>query len=420
MKASCGSRLTILTIGVGMIMSHCLPTEAQILPSSPIVFGDGRLTIGGDVSAAFGCGHSTAPGVPACAEDIGFFNYTDYEHSALRMVRIDIAGSLKAGERLTFLGEVRAENADTLEPYALYLRIRPWSTRAFALQVGRVPPVFGSFARRPYPSENLLIGYPLAYQYLTSLRADALPATADELLRMRGRGWLSSFSVGNPVPDHGVPLVSTARWDTGIQGQVASDIADVAVSVTTGTLANPLVRDDNAGKQLAGRLALHPVPGLIAGFSGARGAFIDRHAAAAAGVEATSEYAQTTWGSDVEYSFAYFLVRFEAIVSEWRLPQVFAPAIDEPLRAVSTLVEGRYKIRPGLYAAARVDHLGFSDITGTARRDSWDAPVTRVEIGGGYSLQRNLLIKLSAQRNTRETALRSGLTFGAAQVVFWF
>jgi hypothetical protein len=38
-----------------------------------------------------------------------------------------------------------------------------------------------------------LIGYPLAYQYLTSLRADSLPLNANELIAMRGRGWLSSY-----------------------------------------------------------------------------------------------------------------------------------------------------------------------------------------------------------------------------------
>ena len=56
-----------------------------------------------------------------------------------------------------------------------------------------MPPTFGAFARRTYATDNPLIGYPLAYQYLTSLRPDALPANADELLRMRGRGWLSQL-----------------------------------------------------------------------------------------------------------------------------------------------------------------------------------------------------------------------------------
>jgi hypothetical protein len=68
-----------------------------------------------------------------------------------------------------------------------------------------------------YGSSNILIGQPLAYQYLTSIRADALPATPDDLLRMRGRGWLSNFPSATPTPGPGLPLVNTSRWDTGVQ-----------------------------------------------------------------------------------------------------------------------------------------------------------------------------------------------------------
>ena len=82
-------------------------------------------------------------------------------------------------------------------------------------------------------------------------------------------------------------------------------------------------------------------------------------------------------------------------------------------------MEGRYKIRPGLYAAARLDHLGFSTITGSTGRDQWDAPVTRVELGGGLSLQRNLLLKLTFQRNTRAGGRVTRANVGAAQLVFW-
>ena len=37
-----------------------------------------------------------------------------------------------------------------------------------------MPPTFGAFARRTYANDNPLIGYPLAYQYMTTMRADAL------------------------------------------------------------------------------------------------------------------------------------------------------------------------------------------------------------------------------------------------------
>src|SRR5688500_12258989 len=42
---------------------------AQSLPSEPATFANGRVVVGGDVSVAF------AP------QDLGFFNYSDYEHS---------------------------------------------------------------------------------------------------------------------------------------------------------------------------------------------------------------------------------------------------------------------------------------------------------------------------------------------------
>jgi hypothetical protein len=404
-----------LTAGVS------LPAAAQWAPSEPISFDGGRVTIGGDVSATFSCTDAANSRSRPCADDTGFFNYTDYHHSTLRMLRVDLAAALKATDRFSILGEVRSEDGELPQPYALYLRFRPWPRRAFDVQVGRVPPTFGAFARRTYAADNPLIGYPLAYQYLTSLRADSVPANADELLRMRGRGWLSSFSVGNTTPEQGLPLASAFRWDTGVQLHATNQTVDATFSVTAGSLGNPLVRDDNAGKQVAARFAFHPTPGLVLGLSGSRAPYISRNAARSAGVEnMNANFTQAAWGADVEYSRDYYLVRVETIVSDWRLPLVGTPAIALPLRATSAFVEGRYKIRPGLYAAARVDHLGFSEITGSSKRAEWDAPVNRVEIGGGYSLQRNLLLKLSFQHNTRPAGRTTKLNLGAAQVVFWF
>lgn len=386
--------------------------RAQTLPAEPISIGGGRVTIGGDVSAGYG------------NEDPGFFNYTDYEHSALRLLRIDVSASARAGEHLSVLAEVRTENVDSIEPYALYVRFRPWTAVDFDVQAGRIPPTFGAFARRTYPADNPLIGYPLAYQYLTTIRPDALPASADELLLKRGSGWLVRYSIGAPAADRGVPLVSAFRWDTGVQIHAGSPrgIVNGAVAVTTGTVSNPRFTDDNSGRQWAGRLELRPVVGLIVGTSVARGPFVsDAAARAAVGDGHDAGFTQTAWGADVEYSRGHYLLRLESIVSDWRLPAVREPVLELPLRAVSTSVEGRYKIAPGLYAAARLDHLGFSDITGTAQTAPWDAPVTRIEAGGGYSLQRNLLLKASYQHDARDGGrlLRSEHQ-GAVQLVFWF
>jgi hypothetical protein len=413
----------VAAFGVSALLLAAEARAADWLPSEPIVAADGRLVIGGDVAATISCAHSNEPNAAQCTNDTGFFNYTDYEHSALRMFQVDLTASVKATDRIALLGEIRTENVDTLSPYGLYLRVRPWKSRNVDIQAGRVPPTFGAFARRTYVSDNPLIGYPLAYQYLTSLRPDALPATADELLKMRGRGWLSSFSIGNTTPDRGMPLVSAFRWDTGVQvhAATATGLVETTASVTTGTLGDPLVGDNNGGKQIAGRVSVRPATGLLIGASAARGPYVARQATVAAGIDdRNGRFTQTAWGGDVEYSRAYYLVRFEAILSDWRVPVLRAPDGELSLQAVSTSLEGRYKIRPGLYAAARYDHLGFSDITGTTRTDSWDAPVTRIEVGGGYSFERNLQLKLSFQHNTRGGGRATQVNLSAAQLVFWF
>ena len=195
---------------------------------------------------------------------------------------------------------------------------------------------------------------------------------------------------------------------------------DVTAAVTAGTPSNPRLRDDNDGRTTAGRVVVRPLAGLSIGGSVARGAFVSLAAARAAlDDDRAGDFTQTLWGGDVEYSRDYYLVRMESVVSTWTIP-ISGASIEVPLRAFTTSVEGRYKIRPGLYAAARVDHLGFSEIDGSAGLRTWEAPVTRLEVGGGYSIQRNLVLKLAYQHNVRDGGRVQRLNLSAAQVVYWF
>jgi hypothetical protein len=390
------------------------PAAAQGPPSEPIALASGKVTVSGDVSAGYG------------SEDPGFFNYTDYAHSALRLFRVDVTAAVKAGPHFTVLGEIRTENFDTISPYALFLRIRPWTNRDFDIQVGRVPPTFGAFARRTYANDNPLIGYPLAYQYLTTMRPNALPGSADELLSKRGSGWLLRYSVGDPSFDQGVPLVSAFRWDTGVQAHATIGMLSATAAVTAGTLANPLFSDDNHGRQIAGRVEIRPVIGLILGTSLASGPFVSQSAArAAVGEGHDDDFTQTAWGGDAEYSRDHYLLRLETIISRFTMPMLTPPqpllAIQTPLLADSISAEGRYKLRPDWYVAARYDHLGFSDVTGAVGTLPWDAPVTRIEVGAGYSIRRNVLLKGAVQHDSRDGGrLQQQAHFFAAQLVYWF
>jgi hypothetical protein len=393
------------TLFVFLVIGVAAGAQAQGLPSEPITFGGGRVVIGGEFTATIG------------PEDPGFFNYTDYEYSALRNLRFGVVAEVRAHARVQFLTEIRMDRGDPFEPYGMYVRIKPWLSRRVAILIGRVPPTFGTFGRGAYANTNLLIGYPLAYQYLTSLRADALPGTTDELLRMRGRGWRVNYSVGDPYLGPGLPLVNGLHWDTGVQVRGVSGIAEWTGSVTTGSLSRPRVRDDNGGRQIAGRVLVHLTPGLALGASGASGAFMSRTLQPVLTEGAhVDDATQRAFGIDAEYSRGRFIGRGETIWSRWLLPEPFSGG---PLQATSVMGEARYRLFPGIHVAARAEHLGFSRITGWVRTP-WEAPVKRFEVGAGWSVQRNVMLKTSWQRNLRAAGRVRRDSMGAAQIVYWF
>ena len=379
---------------------------AQGLPAEPFTFGNGRVVLGGDAAVA------VAP------EDEGFFNYSDYEQTTLRQIRFGMNALVRVSERISVLGELRSENFDYVTPFALYARIHPLLNRRLDIQIGRIPPTFGSFSRRSYGHDNPLIGSPIGYQYLTSLRPDSVPADLDELVRMRGRGWLSAFSVGDRVGHRGVPLVSAFTWDTGIQVATGWNMVTGAVAVTNGTPANPRVSDDNAGKQVSFRTTVTPATGLTFGTSYARGEFLDRQIRPLL-ANPSQDYDQTAAEVDVEYSRDHWLARVETVRSEWMMP-IGTTGSATPLRAVATTFEGRYTFTPGWYAAARVEHLGFSRIAAATETTEWEAPVTRTEVGVGSYLQRNLIFKTSLQFNRRDGGRIKSSQLLAAQLLYWF
>jgi hypothetical protein len=384
------------------------PAAAQPLPAGPVSAFDGRLVVGAEASVTIGQ-----------TDDLAFFNYTDYEHNALRMFRVALSASWQPLDRIAFLAEVRSEDLDEVRPYAAYVRVRPWRSRPFDIQAGRIPPVFGSFGRRAYAADNPLVGYPLAHQYLTALRPDAIPATVADLLVMRARGWRLQYPVGARHEAPGIPLTSAFRWDTGVQARWRGHGVDATAALTNGTLSDPQLGDNNPGKSASGRIAVLPATGLVIGGSAARGEWLDRRVMSQLRAD-TPAHAQTALGADVEYSRDHWLVRSEVVWSRWRMPFA-ALSSSADLDALAVWIEGRYRLTPRVVLAARLDHLGFSKIaSATGAVTTWDAPVTRVEGTAGYYLQRNLVFRLAVQHNDRDGGRVLRKTFVSGQVAYWF
>ena len=75
---------------------------------------------------------------------------------------------------------------------------------------------------------------------------------------------------------------------------------------------------------------------------------------------------------------------------------------------------------PGITLGARFDHLGFGEIDSEYGRQTWDAPVTRVEGGVAWAATRNLIVRASVQRNTRTRGDVRSQTLPALQATLWF
>jgi hypothetical protein len=393
--------------GVAVVLC-LLGAAAPPAAGEPLAFFGGHLRLGGEVSGTI------AP------EDRGYFNYSDYGVNHLRLFRVDLAAEARLASFAWVLADVRSDNLGSPRIYALFLRVRPWSGREIDLQAGLVPPVFGAFPRRRYAYDNPLPSVPLVYEYLTILREDAVPSRAEDLVAQRGQGWRVRYPVGDSYPAPGVPVVSGERWDTGVEVRLGGRPWSLALAATQGTLSHPLTHDDNGGKQLSGRLAWTPSPAVAVGVSGATGEFLSDELQDAVPPAARGTYRQQALGVDLEWSAGYWIVRAEAVWSRWRVPPLEPTLIEHPLPALGAYAEARYKLRPGLFLAGRVEHLGFSEIDSAAGRLAWDAPVTRVEAGAGWSPLRYVLVKASWQHDWRDGGRVRESDLVAGQVVLWY
>src|SRR4029077_6737023 len=136
----------------------------------------------------------------------------------------------------------------------------------------------------------------------------------DGLLFFRGLGWEVVYPVGDRTRKPGVPLMTTYQWDTGVQAHVGGRFVQGSFAVTSGTLANPRVDDDNDGRQLSGRVSFTPVVGLVIGASASRGEFLTRQITDQyAPLLHDSGYRQQGLGLDLEYSRGYWMLRSEVI-----------------------------------------------------------------------------------------------------------
>ena len=244
-----------------------------------------------------------------------------------------------------------------------------WQDRPFTILAGRIPPVFGAFARRDYGEVNPLIGLPLAYGYSTTMRPEP-PPSRRELLLNRGGGWAVRYP--------------RATATTGPQG-AAAGLGAALGHRRLGAVGRRQARgrrrrhDRHAvvaahrrrqrrqadlrprRRQAVGQLQRRRVgrERRVRLESGRRHRLRQRRLAARAG--AIETHRQQALGLDAEYSLGHVLVRGEVVASRWDVPFLNGdPTL--ALDALGSSIETRIALTPRWSLAVRGDRLGFSRV----------------------------------------------------------
>jgi hypothetical protein len=322
--------------------------------------------------------------------------------------------------RLTVFSEIQTIRGLSFGMYALSAVFRVDSDGALQIEAGKFLAPFGNFLARRWSSENPLVDFPLLYNYRTAVSATEVPRTNSILLGARGRGYRLHYAdVGAlgkragsrqvqskhlPRSDWGLRVVSRDVYLTGLQVFGSKGRLFYAVAITNGALSNPVDINNSNGMQVLGRIRFTPMMGLDLGTSFSTGPYLNKAALegvlAEAGLQA-EQFRQAVWSVDVSYSRGHAVLFAEAMMNRWE-----TPFLGEDLNVRGAYLEAKYTLSPRLYVAGRWSRLRFSDIADPSDVDSdghlrepWDYGVRQLELGAGYRINRNALLKAAYQFN---------------------
>lgn len=270
--------------------------------------------------------------------------------------------------------------------------------------LGRIPTPVGAFSPRSYSHMNPLIGYPLAYQYKVPYNAFVLSSEIANL-SLRDRNFGASTSIYE------------ACWITGLSIFGTVEGIDYMLAIGRGTLTNPEA-SENKGFQLAGRIGRKFGEIFGVGVSGGIAPYLQHDVNLPADV-GIRDPKHVIAGIDANASFANVHLHAEAFLNSWDTPQY---QLEKTIQAYTWYIEGQFFFLPELYAAARLDHMLYTDITdpSNGQKTPWGYDITRIETGIGYRPLPELLLKGVVQYNTLENPATKEITIVTLQAAFHF
>ncbi len=385
----------IRTATLLLALAAALPASAQddgflgLHEAGPrLDLGDFSLSFSGIADVEFYSTDETAPGL--LLEDDSFFS-----------PRLTVFADASYGEHWSALLQARAD--DGFDPQAVgHLDLRldeafvrgTWEVGgdwSFSAQAGKFATPLGNWVPRHDPMKNPFVRAPIVYDHVTTI-GDGKPVPS-------GAGLLSR----RDIPDKKLDWVSMLWgpvYHSGVLLFAASKRADLRLALTN---AAPCERPDEWTWQggdrdhlaWSGRASWVPTIGLRLGLNAAKGPYLRREIEdLLPASKDRSKYDQSLVGIDAEYGIGHFTAFAEVYRTTWDVTNV----ADHP-SALGWYVEGRYAFFPGFFACARVGAIHFGRIDVGGAEHKWERDTRRFEVGAGYRIYVNLLVKAQYEIN---------------------
>ena len=324
--------------------------------------------------------------------------------------RLTIFSGARIGQRAFAFVQLRADRGfDPLQVErdvradAYYLRLALVKDGRLNVVAGKSATLVGNWVTRHYSWDNPFVNAPLPYENVTIIWDRWAPSSPAEFLgylRQPDRKADMLPMIWGPVYATGLSASgSTGPWDYGVEVKnagLSSRPADWPAGATG--WRRPTV---------SGRAGFRPTAAWNIGVSVSKGNYLtgDPGRTLQAGAR-LSDFHQTTVGQDLAYAHGHLQLWSEVFWTRFEVQRVGT------VTTSAYYVEGKYKLTPQLFLAARWGQQSFSEVNGAP----WDGPASRAEVAIGYRFGRRLQAKAQYGRTTEDRPVAQGHRLAALQI----
>lgn len=272
------------------------------------------------------------------------------------------------------------------------LRWRVFDDPSLNFQFGKFPTAFGAWPGQSDFFNDPFLLAPLPYSQIIGINTLNLAAMSPAAISARANG--TAAAVSTLSKDAWASTIWGPSYGTGVRVFGLTEHVDYALEIKGTALSShpdSWSEVDFSNPSLTGRFGYRPDAAWAFGISASRGPWLEDGAMGSlpAGVD-QNDLIQNTLGLDVRWAHHQLILSGEIVLSEFETPAA------GDLRTASWFVQARWKVSPGFWLSTRFGQVIANDATGATGSDvSWQPDIWRAEIGSGWRITSNLLLKAS-------------------------